>query len=101
MAQAGTSLVTTEPAPMTAWSPIVTPSSTTTFEPIHTSSPTRMPRLVTGWRKTGRSGSVEWLKPSRDVCAPIRTASPSDTFPRTTAYGLTVQSEPMEMSSVT
>ncbi|MFF0007124.1 hypothetical protein ACFYQT_27255 [Streptomyces tibetensis] len=47
-AQAGRSFVTTAPAPMTQWSPMVTPSTTTTCEPIHTSSPTVIPRLVTG-----------------------------------------------------
>ena len=40
------------------------------------------------------SGSVEWLKPSTDVCEPIRTASPRRTSPRTTVYGLRVQSRP-------
>ncbi|MBB6080154.1 hypothetical protein [Streptomyces paradoxus] len=41
----------------------MTPSRTTTWEPIHTSSPTVIPRLVTGCRWTGRPGA----KPAGDV----------------------------------
>lgn len=79
----------------------MTPSTTITCEPIQTSSPTRMPRLVSGWRKTGRSGAMEWLKPSSEVWAPIRTPVPSTTFPRTVVKGLSVQWEPVLSSPVT
>ena len=86
---------------MTQWSPMVTPSTTTTCEPIHTSSPTLIPLLLSGCWKTGRSGAIEWLKPSSDVCAPIRTPSPSTTAPRTVVNGLSVQSAPVVNSPVT
>ena len=100
-AQAGTSLVTTEPAPITAWEPTVTPSTITTFEPIQTSSPMVMPRSVSGCRWTGRSGSIAWLKPRIEVCAPTRTPSPMVTAPRTTAKAFTLQSWPAWKAPVT
>ena len=44
----GTSLVTTAPAPITLWSPMLIPSTTTAFEPIQTSSPIVMPLVLMG-----------------------------------------------------
>ena len=62
-APAGTSLVTTAPAAITALSPTLTPSRITTWDPIQTSLPMVMPRDEIGCRKTSRSGSVMvWLK---------------------------------------
>lgn len=97
----GTSLVTTAPAARTLCPPTCTPSRTTTLLPIQTSSPTVMPRTVSGWRYTGSAGSNEWLKPISEECAPIRTPLPSRTVPRTTANGFTVQWSPVSMSPVT
>ena len=56
MVLAGTSLVTTAPAPMMVWGPMVTPSRMVTFEPIQTSSPMVMPRAVWGCWKIGCPG---------------------------------------------
>ena len=67
----------------------------TTCEPTQTSSPMVMPFVEIGWRKTSVSGSaMVWLKARIEVCAPIRTASPSRTSPRTTVKALTVQLRP-------
>ncbi|WP_367139175.1 hypothetical protein [Saccharothrix sp. HUAS TT1] len=78
--------MTTAPAASTDRSPTDTPSSTTTCDPIQTSSPIVMPRELSGCRNTSVPGSeVVWLNARIDVCAPIRTASPSRTSPRTTA----------------
>jgi hypothetical protein len=77
--------VTTAPAASTDWSPTVTPSSTTTCDPIQTSSPMRMPRLVSGcWKNSTVVSLIEWLKPRIEVWAPMRTASPIRTSPRIT-----------------
>ena len=101
-APAGTFLVTTAPAAITALSPTVTPSRMTTCDPIQTSLPTVMPRDEIGCRNTSTSGSVMvWLKARSDVCAPIRTASPSTISPRTTLNGLRVQLRPVRSSPVT
>ena len=84
------------------WAPIVTPSSTSTFEPIQTSSPTVIPREVCGWRNIGCSvTAVPWLNASIEVCAPIRTPSPMVIRPRTTENGLMVESDPRLISPVT
>ncbi|WP_236594927.1 hypothetical protein [Saccharothrix sp. 6-C] len=73
----------------------VTPSRTTTCDPIQTSSPTVMPIERRGCRNTSVSGSsTVWLNARIEVCAPIRTASPNRMSPRTTAYGLIEQSRP-------
>ncbi|HZK60090.1 MAG TPA: hypothetical protein VFC59_09550 [Cryobacterium sp.] len=86
--------MTTAPAPTTLCSPIETPSSTTAFEPIQTSSPMMIPLADSGCWKTGRSGAMEWLNPRIDVWAPIRTPSPMLTVPRTTLKTLNVQLSP-------
>ncbi|HWU45412.1 MAG TPA: hypothetical protein VN133_01485 [Humibacter sp.] len=90
--------MTTAPAAITLCGPIETPSRMTAFEPIQTSSPIVMPRAKVGCRKTGRSGSIEWLNPRIDVCAPMRTPLPSLTLPRTVANGLIVVSSPADTS---
>ncbi len=58
MQPAGSERETTDPAPTTAPSPIVTPGSTTTPVPSHTSRPIVTSASSDSWRHTGVPGSV-------------------------------------------
>src|SRR4051812_11012470 len=83
----GRSRVTTELAPITQRSPIVTPLVTTTFAPHHTLAPMRVgPLVVKPCHGTGLSGSSKrWLpsvtkQPLASMqCAPISTRSTAAT----------------------
>src|SRR5512133_3964726 len=88
----GTSVVTTELAPITQRSPIVTPLVTTTFAPHQTLSPTRVgPFVVKPCHVTGLVGSSKrWLpsvtkQPLANMqCRPLSTSSTLPTrTPRT------------------
>ena len=59
MQWAGNDRETTEAAPTTAPSPIVTPGSTTTRAPSHTSEPITTSASRFGWSITG----VPWARP--------------------------------------
>jgi hypothetical protein len=90
-AWSGTSRVTTAPAPIIAWLPTRSPSTSVAPAPIQTSSPSRrMP-----WRKIGRStSSATCSKPTMLACDAMRTALPSRTRPRSTACESKVQKLP-------
>ena len=82
MPDGGTSLLTTAPAATTAPWPTVTPSSTTAFAPIQTSSSMVMPRLSCACAWIGTAGSSKpWLKPTIEAWLAIRTPSPQRTLP--------------------
>ncbi|KMM44717.1 hypothetical protein CWIS_14525 [Cellulomonas sp. A375-1] len=75
MTSAGTSFVTTDPAPITERAPIVTPGHTTTLPPSHTPS-----SIVMGETRShpcGRSsGSSTCVGVYRRTLGPIRTSAP-------------------------
>ena len=77
MAYGGTSAVTTEPRPRTAWSPICTPSTIPLPAPTHTSLPMRIPFDVHFCCRTGTSGAKPWLKANMWQPAAIRVPSPT------------------------
>ena len=61
---AGISLVTTDPAPITAPSPMVTPGVITELDPIHTSFPIT---TGAGYRSARRAGSIAWFRVAMTV----------------------------------
>lgn len=67
------SLVTTEPAPITAPSPMVTPGVTVEFDPIHTSLPMT---TGAGSRSARRAGSIAWFSVAMTVLCPMSAPSP-------------------------
>ncbi|KRC63747.1 hypothetical protein ASE12_02575 [Aeromicrobium sp. Root236] len=73
MVSAGTSRVTTDPAPTTAPSPIVTPGTTVTEAPSHTLRPMT---IGAGSMSERRPGSTAWLSVVRVLPCPISEPSP-------------------------
>lgn len=74
IALAGTSLMTTAPAPTITPSPMVTPGTTVTAAPSHTLRPIRMGAGIMSAR---RSGSIPWSSVVRVLPWPMSVPSPT------------------------
>jgi hypothetical protein len=113
-ARAGTSRVTTDPAPTSASSPITTPGSTVTLAPSLARRPTRTPRmqaLTSGQRGMGAlvsttrgpsqqsSSSTDSSGTNTPVC--IRTRWPTRTWCSSTDPDPSETSSPISLSSRT
>ncbi len=87
------------PAASTLWAPTVTPSTTVTCAPIHTSSSTTTPAEVSPCQAIGTSRSSNtWFSPTSTTYAAILTTSPIVTRPIVEAPALSEQFSPMATS---
>ena len=97
IAPSATERVTTALAPTTAFLPMVTPFSTTTFWAIHTKSPISTGSATSGCRARCRSGAMPWSWSRIATFEPIRTLLPivTDSAAATLKYPSICTSSPM------